>query len=115
MEGRWDDWVALAAGVGAAVSWIWHGMFGVGMVAMFLLGLAVMLTAVMSVTRPGMIAGEAVMLALGTLMFCAPWLLGFADRPAAAWTAWVLGALVAAMGAVGLPLSGGAHRRPVPH
>lgn len=106
MRGRWDDWVALAAGFVAGISWIWHGLFGLGMVVLFLIGVATVFTAVISVTRPGLIAGELILTGLGTLLFLTPWLLGFAGEPAAAWTAWILGAVIAAMGVVGIPQSG---------
>ncbi|RCV50528.1 SPW repeat protein [Marinitenerispora sediminis] len=115
MKGRWEDWVALVAGVVAMISWLWHGMLGYGMAAMFLLGILTVLAAVMSITRPGLIATEAATLVLGVLMFVTPWVLGFAGNPAAAWTAWIVGLVIAVMGAIGLPMSNVTHRRTIPH
>ncbi|GAA3722427.1 hypothetical protein HDA32_000857 [Spinactinospora alkalitolerans] len=115
MKGRWDDWGVVVAGVAAAVSWIWHGMLGIGAASMVLLGVLMVLTAVMSITRPGLITTEAVTLVLGVLMFLTPWLFGFADTAPAAWTGWVVGAVVVVMGLIGLPLSNAVHRRAVPH
>ncbi len=115
MDERWDDWVALATGAAIAVSWIWHGMFGIGMVLLFLFGLATVFASVLSLTRPGMVSGEAVLVVVGALVFLTPWLVGFADKPAAAWTAWIGGAVIAAMGVVGLPLSRRRHGALVPH
>ena len=111
MRGRWDDWAAVAAGLAACVSWLWHGMLGTPMAALFLLGMLTLFAAVMSLTRPGLIATEAVVLVAGVLMFCTPWAFGFADDPAAAWTAWLLGAAIAVLGVVGLPSAIGAHGR----
>ncbi|GAB3207808.1 SPW repeat domain-containing protein [Marinactinospora thermotolerans] len=114
-KGRWEDWVSLVAGLAAAVSWLWHGMTGVGTAAMFVIGVLVVLASVMSITRPGVIATEGATLLLGALLFITPWGLGFTDVPAAAWTAWLAGAVIAVVGLVGLPLSTTAHHRAIPH
>jgi SPW repeat len=45
---------------------------------------------------------SASQLALGLLLLVAPWAVGFAAEPSAAWPAWVTGALIAVAGAVGL-------------
>ncbi|RNL85436.1 SPW repeat protein [Halostreptopolyspora alba] len=111
MKGRWEDWVAVVAGVAVAISWIWHGMLGIGMAAMLILGVLTVLAAVISITRPGMIATEVVTLALGALLFLSPWLLAFTDTMAAAWTAWIAGAVIAVMGIVSLPMANTTHRR----
>lgn len=115
MGGRWSDWAALAAGIATALSWIWHGMFGPAMVALFLLGLATVFTATICVTRPGLVLGEALLAALGVLVFLTPWLIGFAGKPVGAWTAWITGAVIAVMGVVGLPPSRRARRTQEPH
>lgn len=115
MRGRWDDWVAMAAGIGAAVSWAWHGMLGLGMVLMFLSGVLTVFAAMLSTTRPGMRQSEAAVLGLGLLMCCLPWLVGFTGVPAAAWTAWGLGGVIAVMGGIGLMRSGTAPRGLVVH
>ncbi len=91
MGGQWDNWVALAAGIVVGLSWVWHGLFGLGMVVLFLLGLATVLTAVLSLTRPGMLSSEAVLIGIGVLLVLTPWLFGFTGNLAAAWTAWVAG------------------------
>ncbi|CAM3884214.1 hypothetical protein GCM10009799_48030 [Nocardiopsis rhodophaea] len=111
ITGRWEDWVAVAAGVAAAISFAWHGMVGAPMLALYLTGLLTVLAAVLSITRPGLIASEAVMIVLGAFMFLSPWLVGFADVAAGAWTAWILGVVIAAVGAVDLPMANRAHRR----
>ncbi len=41
-----------------------------------------------------------VQFALGVALFVAPWVLGFADEGAAAWTAWCTGAVIGAIGLV---------------
>jgi|GEM_PF-2179776 len=109
MGGQWDNWVALAAGIVVGLSWVWHGLFGLGMVVLFLLGLATVLTAVLSLTRPGMLSSEAVLIGIGVLLVLTPWLFGFTGNLAAAWTAWVAGVVIAVTGAVGLVRSWRSH------
>ncbi len=110
MKGRWEDWVVVVAGAASAVSWVWHGMVGVGMAVLLILGVLSVLAAVISITRPGLIATEVVTLALGVLLFLSPWLLAFIGTMAAAWTAWTAGAVIAVMGIVSLPLANTGHR-----
>ncbi|WP_026126071.1 SPW repeat protein [Nocardiopsis gilva] len=114
ITGRWEDWVAVVAGVAAATSWVWHGMVGAPMLALYLTGLLTVLAAVMSITRPGLIASEAIMAVLGVFMFLTPWLVGFTDVTAGAWTAWILGFVIAAVGVVDLPMANTAHHRGSP-
>ncbi|PDP86844.1 hypothetical protein CQJ94_14595 [Glycomyces fuscus] len=110
-KGRWADWAAILAGLALGMSWIWHGMYGFGGGAMFVLGLGVIMASVVSITRPGALSSETGVLAIGVLVFVLPWLLGFADLTAAAWTAWILGAVVALLGAFGLLKASQARKR----
>ncbi|TQN30481.1 SPW repeat-containing protein [Haloactinospora alba] len=116
MRGHWQDWVAVAAGTAAVVSWSWHGMVGPAMAALFVLGVLTVFSGFLSVTHSGVFATEAAMVGLGVLMFLIPWLLDFTANPAAAWTSWVLGAAIALAGvaravAAGIPTP----HRAVPH
>ncbi len=93
---RWQDWVSLALGVllfispwafGTAIkgsiSWdAW--IIGVIGVILALLALAFVSTATIA---------EGLAVVLGVLLFISPWALGFAAVSAAAWTAWIIGAL----------------------
>ncbi|MFC4560452.1 SPW repeat protein [Nocardiopsis mangrovi] len=112
---RWDDWTALAAGLVVAVSWIWHQTIGPPTAALFLLGVAAVFMAVLALTHPDLIATEAVMIVVGLGMIVAPWALGFTGVAPMAWTAWILGAVIVAMGAIGLPQAIALHRRPAAH
>lgn len=38
----------------------------------------------------------------GLVLFLSPWLFGFAGEPAAAWSAWLLGAIIAGAGVVSI-------------
>lgn len=116
MRGHWQDWVAVAAGIAAVASWSWHGMVGPAMAALFVLGVLTVFSGFLSITHPGVFATEAAMVVLGVLMFLIPWLLGFTTNPAAAWTSWILGAVIAVAGvarvaAAGIPTPD----RAIPH
>lgn len=101
-KGRRADWVAIAAGLALGLSFVWHGMYGFSGGALFVLGLGVIMAAVVSLTRPGALAGEVAVLAIGVLVFAMPWLLGYTHLPLAAWTAWIIGGGIAVLGAYGL-------------
>ncbi|WP_159940472.1 MULTISPECIES: SPW repeat protein [unclassified Nocardiopsis] len=111
LQGRWADWAAILVGLALGISFVWHGMQGFGAGAMFVLGLGAIMAAVVSLTRPGALASELGVLASGVLVFALPWLAGFTDTAAAAWTAWILGAALAALGAFGLAKAREARRR----
>lgn len=110
-KGRRADWVAIAAGLVLGMSFVWHGMYGVSGGALFILGVGVIMAAVISLTRPGALSGEAAVLAIGVLVFAMPWLMGYTHLPLAAWTAWIMGAGIAALGAYGLAQARQARRR----
>ncbi|MBB6118820.1 SPW repeat protein [Nocardiopsis algeriensis] len=101
-KGRWADWGAIVAGLALGASWVWHGMQGFSGGSLFILGLGVVVAAVFSLTRPGALSSEVATLALGVLTFLLPWLLGFTHLALAAWSVWILGAVIAVLGAYGL-------------
>ncbi|PSK97372.1 hypothetical protein CLV63_10890 [Murinocardiopsis flavida] len=111
MQGRWADWVIMAAGVAPAVGWAWHGMIGPGMAAMLMLGMGIVLAACMAITRPGLVAAEVCVLLLAVLLVLTPTYAGFADQAAAAWTAWAAGAVAGLLSLLCLPLSYREYRR----
>jgi hypothetical protein len=53
-------------------------------------------------SRSGMATVDAAQLVAGLVLFAAPWVLGFTDTQAAAWNAWIVGAVIAlvALGAL---------------
>lgn len=109
--GRWDNWLAVAAGLALAFSWIWHGMQGVSGGALVALGLVVIMTAVISITRPGALSSEAGLLGSGAVAFALPWLLGFTHIPVAAWSAWIIGGVIILLGVYGLLMAYQARQR----
>ncbi|MFV2198301.1 hypothetical protein [Nocardiopsis sp. LOL_012] len=124
-QARRTDLVTVVAGLALAVGWIWHQMGGPGAVAMLLLGLAALVGAIFSLTRPAAISGELGVIAAGVMAIALPWAFGFTDSPVAALTSWACGVVITAAGAYGVvranrtrrsnpELAWSAHRNEVP-
>lgn len=110
-KGRWADWAAVALGLVVGLSWVGHGMLGFSGGLFFVIGLAVILAASVSLTRPGALSSEVGVLAGGLLLFALPWMLGFTHVTGAATTAWIGGGAIALLGAYGLFKAREARRR----
>lgn len=110
-KGRWDNWVAIVAGIALALSWTWHYLLGISGGTMVLLGLLTIMASTISITRPGAVSSEAAVLGAGVVAFLLPWLFAFTGATAAAVSAWVLGACIAALGGIGLAAARANRRR----
>jgi uncharacterized membrane protein HdeD (DUF308 family) len=96
---RVQDWVTLLAGVYTATSPIvlsTVGITGEGKVvaAMITLGALLAISSIVSLARPNVPSTEWATILLGVLLFVAPWVVGYAGLTGAAWTSWLVGALV---------------------
>jgi hypothetical protein len=93
---RWQVWVSLVAGAWLFVSpWI-LGYTGVAVVAWssYILGAAVVLTALWALAARLARNPEVFGAFLGALVFIAPWALGFLSERAARLDAWIVGAVI---------------------
>jgi 4-amino-4-deoxy-L-arabinose transferase-like glycosyltransferase len=108
---RWQDWVALAAGVVMLLTPLWSRPDRAGMTAMIVLGVVLAATALWSLYDPGAIASEYSHAVIGVLMFLTPWVFGFTDLTVAAFTCWILGVVAVAVGLLAVPESQRAHRQ----
>ena len=98
---RWShpqDFVALAAGVYAALSPIWTTTTTAATWTVVVLGLVTAALAGLSLARPGMVA-DGLMAVMGVLFVLSPWVVGFASTLPMAWTAWIVGAVAFVVGA----------------
>jgi hypothetical protein len=96
---RLQDWVTLLAGVYAMTSPLvlsTVGMSGEGkvVVAMTTLGALLAISSIVSLARPNVSATEWATTLFGVLLFVAPWLVGYAGLTGAAWSSWLVGAVV---------------------
>jgi hypothetical protein len=99
---RWQDWVAVAAGLYAALATMWTAHAGASVALMIVLGVLLVISGLMNLARPGLVAIEWVQGVLGALLFISPWVGQYATATGAAWTSWICGgvAIVVAVLAV---------------
>lgn len=100
---HWEDWANMAIGLALALS-PWFAQFADlqdATVSAVLAGLVLLIFAQLALARLE-VWEEWVNLVLGLWLVAAPWVLGFGDRPEAAWTHIVLGALAAILAATEL-------------
>lgn len=99
---RWQDWVAVAAGLYAALATIWTTHAGASVALMLIFGILLIISGLVNLVRPGLVAIEWVQGVLGALLFISPWVGQYATAMNAAWTSWICGgvAIVVALLAV---------------
>lgn len=91
---RWQDWVAVAAGLYAALGTIWSKPYtGRSIVALIVLGVLLILAALWALGSPTTRGAEVTAVILGALLFISPWVLVFFGKAGPAWTAWICGAV----------------------
>lgn len=114
---RWQDWVAVLAGAFAALSTIWINLTGEGaaLATMITLGALIVLSALVALARPGLVATEWLSAIFGVLLFVAPFAMGFTSLAGAAWTCWIAGVVATAAALAAVPASNQAHREITQH
>ena len=102
---RWQDWVALIAGVVALLSPLVTETDTTATWTMVVLGALTVLASLYSLGAPGErdSMSEGTHIVLGVLLFISPWVMGFADLGGLAWTAWVTGVVAFVVGIWALP------------
>jgi uncharacterized membrane protein HdeD (DUF308 family) len=117
---RLQDWVTLLAGAYTATSPIvlsTVGMTGEGkvVVAMVTLGVLLAFSSIVSLARPNVIATEWATILIGVLLFVAPWVVGYSGLTGAAWTSWLVGAIVVVVGLTVVRASNRGSRQAIQH
>ena len=113
---RWEDWVAVVVGLVAAVAALFVPPMGASMPWMLIVGVLLIAAGVMNLAMPGMVAMEYVQLALGAVLFVAPWLGGYAGMDStAAWICWIGGAIAVIVAALAIRPAMHMHDRSLPH
>lgn len=114
---RWQDWVAVVAGLYAALSPIWVSTTheGGAVASLIALGALIVITALVSLARAGGAVTEWLTALWGVLLFVAPWVITYTSHSGAAWTSWIVG-VVAVLAGLSVGLTGNvAHRHAVTH
>jgi hypothetical protein len=114
---RWEDWVAIAAGAAAVVSAMIVPPMGASVALMLVLGALLIISGLVNLAMPGMVAMEYVQAALGVLLIVSPWFGGYADAMTfgAAWMSWICGAVALVVALLAIRPSMQAHHDAVTH
>lgn len=108
---RWQDWVALVAGVYAILSPLWTTTVAVASGTLILLGIVIAVVALAALAEPEAMVVQWLMAAVGVVVFISPWVLSFASTTGMAWAAWIVGAVALVAGLWALPASSKAHNQ----
>ncbi|MDQ1576308.1 MAG: hypothetical protein QOH55_1458 [Microbacteriaceae bacterium] len=95
---RWQDWVAVVAGLYAALSTIWTPQQGASMSFLLVLGALLVIAGVWSLAMPGLVAMEWIHVVLGALLIISPFVGNYASSAGVAWTSWITGAIAMVAG-----------------
>ncbi|MGO4385231.1 SPW repeat protein [Specibacter sp. RAF43] len=99
---RWQDYVAIIAGLYAALSTLWTTQQTSSMVMMIGCGVLLIAAGAWNLSRPGTPVAEWVQMILGALLFISPWVAGYTGHTGAAWTSWIAGAVALVAGVLAI-------------
>jgi hypothetical protein len=112
---RWQDWVAAVVGLYALLSPLWLATNRSASTTLVVFGVLALAASVWSLAQPEAMSSEYAHMALGVLVFLAPWVLGYSDLMAASWTSWVAGVITVVMGALTVPAINKSHGAAMGH
>lgn len=114
---RWEDWVAIAAGLAVALAAFFVPPMGASVAIMVTLGVLLIISGLVNLAAPGLVAMEYVQGALGVLLIISPWVGGYADAMTfgAAWMSWICGAVAVVVAALAIRPSMRAHHDAITH
>ncbi|AIY03824.1 MULTISPECIES: SPW repeat protein [Arthrobacter] len=99
---RWQDYVAVIAGLYAALSTMWTTQQGSSMVMMIGCGVLLVAAGLWNLMSPGQTAAEWALMVLGALLFVSPWIAGYTAHTGATWTSWIAGGVALIAGVLAL-------------
>ena len=112
----WQNWVAVLAGLYAALAPIWTRTDGKTTTTLIVLGVLTVIAGLINLSMPRMRSMEGAQGILGILLFISPWVLLFTGMTGIAATAFVCGAVTIIVTAWALPsvmkVGEGHHHRP---
>jgi hypothetical protein len=107
---RPQDWISLLAGLYLALSPLWVDIDTTGTWVMVIIGAAIVLMALVALYAPGAFLDEGMTAVGGVAAFIAPWVFTYTDSDGAAWTSWIVGAVVVIAALAALPASRAVYR-----
>jgi hypothetical protein len=108
---RLQDWITTLAGAFLALSPLWFDVDTGGAWAMVIIGVVMAGLGLIALSSPGMVADEWLAMASGVAAFVAPWVFSYTGDDAAAWTSWIVGAVVVLSALAAVPDSRAVHHR----
>ncbi len=90
---RWQDWVAIIAGLVSAVSTIWIKQAGASTALMIVFGVLLIASGLYNLAAPGQPVAEYAQAVIGLLLFLSPWFGSYATQMGVAWFSWICGAV----------------------
>src|SRR5665213_3378929 len=113
---KWQHWVAVAAGLYAALATMWTTTDGKTTTTLIVLGVLTIIAGLVNLSMPRMESVEWAQGILGILLFISPWVLAFTGMMGIAMTAWICGAVTIIVTALVMPsimkVHDGHHHRP---
>lgn len=103
---RWQERVALAAGLYTALSTFWTPRGAKTTTTLVVLGVLIIIARLISLASPRLPAMEWMEAVLGALVFISPWVLRFTQIFGEAWTAWIAGGVTIIVSVWGASLMG---------
>jgi SPW repeat len=110
---RWthpQDFIALIAGAYALLSPLWTDTTSRATTTMIVLGAITVVLALTELIRPDLMSIEGLCALMGVLFFISPWVMRFGDTRPMAWTAWIVGIVIFAVGVADLQMTRSHHR-----
>ena len=112
---RWEDYVAIAAGLYTALSVLWTRQTPTSMTLMLVFGVLLIVTGVLNLAMPGTPWLEYAQAACGVLLFLSPWMGMYTSQVGASWTSWIAGLVAAGVTAAAIkPAMDARHHRAMP-
>ena len=100
---KWQYWVAVVAGLYAALATIWTPADGKTAAAMIVLGVLTIAAGLVNLSMPRLQSMEWAQGILGVLLFVSPWVLAFTAMTGMAVTAWICGIVTIVVTAWAMP------------
>ena len=100
---KWQNWVAVAAGLYAALAPVWTRTDGKTTVTMIVLGVLTIAAGLVNLSMPRLQSMEWAQGILGVLLFISPWVLAFTAMTGMAVTAWICGIVTIVVSALAMP------------
>ena len=109
---RWQDWVAVAAGLYGALATLWTTQTAGSTSLMIIFGVLLIVAGLWNLSAPGQPMVEWAQAILAALLFVSPWLAAYAGTMDAAWSSWIAGGVgVIVTATVIQPTTSAHHRR----